>query len=560
MTHEPPKPVAIPTPPDFPIEWAQPEDQHLPLMRDRQHSPGPVTPLTGQVHERHFAGGSTTGFQRAGQPLRAMVRRINAYYYLAILPSVPPEQMPEVAPAAEAGARTAIERFVDRWDNEWVPEVQGYYQQWESFDLGGASLAQLLEHLDWSLTTFERFWAIHMEVAIPFMLAPSMFQDLYADLFESDEPLDAYALLQGIDNRSLMADRALWALGRAAAAEPSVAAVIRDTPTANVLPALEGSDEGRAFLATLQSYLAEFGRRSDTVIELADPSWVESPGPVIDNLKHYLAPDARDPDVHWQELVAAREQRVAAARERIASYPEPVRQQFEGLLAAAQQGHRIQEDHNWWLDQGGMHYLRRVLMEVGRRLATTGAIETPGDVFYLTLEELRAALESGSAEHQTLVAERKAEMARWSQVAAPPMVGTDYGPPPDNPIGRAISRFFGAPPPALAPDHPELIGGNAGSPGKATGRAKVIITLDEAGKLEEGDILVTATTSPPWTPLFATAAGVVADTGGVLSHCAIVAREYAIPAVLGTGRGTVAIRDGQLIEVDGDRGEVRLLE
>ena len=93
-----------------------------------------------------------------------------------------------------------------------------------------------------------------------------------------------------------------------------------------------------------------------------------------------------------------------------------------------------------------------------------------------------------------------------------------------------------------------------------TGRAKVIITLDEAGKLEAGDILVTATTSPPWTPLFATAAGVVADTGGVLSHCAIVAREYGIPAVLGTGRGTAAIRDGQLIEVDGDRGEVRLLD
>jgi len=101
--------------------------------------------------------------------------------------------------------------------------------------------------------------------------------------------------------------------------------------------------------------------------------------------------------------------------------------------------------------------------------------------------------------------------------------------------------------------------GNAGSAGKVRGIARVIIAITEAGRLQPGEILVTATTSPPWTPFFATAGAIVTDTGGPLSHCAIVAREYGIPAVVGTSGATAAIRDGQLIEVDGDMGIVRLI-
>ena len=84
-------------------------------------------------------------------------------------------------------------------------------------------------------------------------------------------------------------------------------------------------------------------------------------------------------------------------------------------------------------------------------------------------------------------------------------------------------------------------------------------SLAEAGRLRPGDVLVAETTAPPWTPLFATAAAIVTDTGGVLSHCAVVAREYGLPAVVGTGAATASIEDGRLVEVDGDAGLVRLL-
>jgi pyruvate,water dikinase len=101
--------------------------------------------------------------------------------------------------------------------------------------------------------------------------------------------------------------------------------------------------------------------------------------------------------------------------------------------------------------------------------------------------------------------------------------------------------------------------GLAGSAGVARGTARVIHSLAEAGKLQPGDVLVAATTEPPWTPLFATASAIVTDSGGVLSHSAVVAREYRIPAVVGTGNATTTFKDGQLIEVDGNAGTVQVV-
>ena len=105
-----------------------------------------------------------------------------------------------------------------------------------------------------------------------------------------------------------------------------------------------------------------------------------------------------------------------------------------------------------------------------------------------------------------------------------------------------------------------MLRGHAGSAGVVRGPARVIHTLSESAKLRLGDVLVAATTTPPWTPLFAIAGAVVTDTGGVLSHCAVVAREYRIPAVVGTGNATQRIHNGQMVEVDGSAGIVRLLE
>jgi pyruvate,water dikinase len=119
-----------------------------------------------------------------------------------------------------------------------------------------------------------------------------------------------------------------------------------------------------------------------------------------------------------------------------------------------------------------------------------------------------------------------------------------------------MERFFGGT--VEEPDDPALIKGIAGSPGVVRGVARFVPSLSEVDRFSPGEILLTYATAPPWTPLFAVAAGIVTDVGGTLSHCAVVAREYGVPAVVGTKVATARIRDGAIITVDGSEGLVRV--
>jgi pyruvate,water dikinase len=135
--------------------------------------------------------------------------------------------------------------------------------------------------------------------------------------------------------------------------------------------------------------------------------------------------------------------------------------------------------------------------------------------------------------------------------------------PPDDAFARSLGKVFGGLPTSTnhrPTTEPDLVRGHAASPGVARGRARVIRTLAEADQLQQGDVLVAESTMPPWTPLFGTACAIVTDVGGILSHAAVVAREYRIPAVVGTRTATARIYNGQFIEVDGSKGTVRLLD
>jgi pyruvate,water dikinase len=217
----------------------------------------------------------------------------------------------------------------------------------------------------------------------------------------------------------------------------------------------------------------------------------------------------------------------------------------------------VLEDHNYWIDQRLFYHVRRIILEFGQRLAQAGSLEAVNDVFYLTLDELQ---NSRDVPLKQLVQERKAEMERFSHVTPPPMLGT--APAFEMTDGGSMVRamFKGEMSPANTSNvDTNKVKGLPGSAGVARGTARVIHSLAEAGKLLPGDILVTVATEPPWTPLFATASAIVTDSGGVLSHSAVVAREYRIPAVVGTGNATTTFQDGQLLEVDGNAGTVRVV-
>jgi pyruvate,water dikinase len=157
------------------------------------------------------------------------------------------------------------------------------------------------------------------------------------------------------------------------------------------------------------------------------------------------------------------------------------------------------------------------------------------------------------------VAARRASFARASAVIPPGALGTPPPPPEtaDPFMDALVFRLLGMVPPEENQD-PNVLRGVGGAPGTYTGRAHVVRSLSEAHDLDEGEIMVCEMTLPPWVPMFSIAGAVVTDVGGVLSHSAIVAREFDLPAVVGTQVGTVVIKTGQTITVDGTTGRVYL--
>jgi pyruvate,water dikinase len=188
-------------------------------------------------------------------------------------------------------------------------------------------------------------------------------------------------------------------------------------------------------------------------------------------------------------------------------------------------------------------------MRVGARLVRDGAFDSPDDVFFLHRDEVAEAIRDGRP-RQALVADRRAEHARNERRIPPPWVGKA----PDE--EQAGDRFDG-PRRTNAPG--DTLTGKGASAGVVRGPARVTLTQDDFGRIEPGDIIVCPSSNPSWVPVFTIAGGLVTNTGGVLSHAAVVAREFGLPAVVGTGDATTRIADGRLVEIDGTAGTVRLL-
>jgi pyruvate,water dikinase len=577
----------IPTPVNFPVTWVNPEDQRLLWTFDSYHYPHPLAPLEYELTAAIYEDGSNRALVEADVPFHLEPKLINTYFYRAAFPKgAPPDGIarlmnklrrfaPGLIKAVENKAVAAITKtylpkfnpMIDdlevNWNEHFLPEIKAYLAGWEAFDLEDARTNDLLAHLDQVLSQAERIGTIHFLIFGPYLFAMSEFEELFSELFgDEGGTFAAYRLLQGFDNMILVGDRALWDLSRKALTMPAVQKILQEKAAKNVIPALEGSVVGQVYLEEFNTFLGEHGQRGAMYSAIGEVSWIENPMPVIKMLKDYITQPDRDLVAELAAEAADRERLVNEARTRLKGYPQPVVDEFERLLKAAQIGTVLHSDHGYWIDYRAMYGVRRVLLAFGRRLVTAGVIDAPEDVLFLGLEELKAAAKDPDRSgKQGIVMERKAEMAHFEAIKPPPMLGTLplMPPPADEPLLRALAKTTGEMQLGANDREPDVLIGNAGSPGTVRGPAKIIRSLDEAGKLQPGDILVAETTAPPWTPLFATAIAIVTDAGGILSHGAVVAREYRIPAVLGTGQATSTIQDGQMIEVNGDSGEVRIL-
>jgi phosphohistidine swiveling domain-containing protein len=549
---------AIPLPADFQVYFEPGEDQLL-WERDRTHFPAQVTTLEGEFVASAIARGMSHAMRHYDAPIERMaVRILHGYMYQAMVPATgAPEELAARGQRAEAKLLDVVGRLGEQWEQGWLPEIRAHLRAMEATDPRAASEAELLAMLDDYDARLARLWEIHFEIVLPAYIVVSEFDELYRELFDADG-FDAYRLLHGFPTKTFEVGQDLWRLSRLALESGEVTMVL-DTEAAVDIPSrLEQFPEGRAFLTELSRHLAEYGHRT-TNWGLSTPSFIEDPRPVLKVLKDYVGqPDSADPGRELQRLVAEREAAVAEARERLQGYPAVVAGQFEAMLEAAQVGLRLTEDHGFYIDAYAVSLARELLSEIGRRLAAAAVIAHPEDVLMLRGEEIRDALaDLTRTDLQARVGERRKHLACYAVVEAPAMLGTmPAGPPPESPFTRLTAKFSGAPATA---EEPGLVRGAPGSAGTATGVARIVRSLAEAARLSPGEILVAETTAPPWTPLFAVAGAVVTDTGGILSHSAVVAREYGIPAVVGAGRATTAIADGDLVEVDGDAGTVRVI-
>lgn len=302
--------------------------------------------------------------------------------------------------------------------------------------------------------------------------------------------------------------------------------------------ALRESAEGREVLTDLETFFAQHGHHARGEIDLARPRWSETPAFVWAQ----LGPIAGSTSLMSHTTPA---QRATLVEETLARLGPLRRALLRGVLDRAAAGAATRENAK---DEGvrRLGVMRLAALELGRRLVERGTLSARDDVFFLSLSELPAAL-AGGRDWMGVVAERRQRHLRCEAVTPPNVVVGSWQAP--------VSRE------ALTPaTRGEVFTGIAASMGVVEGRVRVIGAFDEGARVLPGEVLVAPFTDPGWTPLFTAAAAVVMDFGGMLSHGAIVAREYGLPAVVNVGPATRRLRTGQRVRVDGNSGLVTVLD
>jgi pyruvate,water dikinase len=355
----------------------------------------------------------------------------------------------------------------------------------------------------------------------------------------------ANSLLAGMGNMdSAESGLALWRLAVRARALPDVRRALEsEADFATTRKSLQAVPGGAAFLAGWDAFMEQHGHHTRGEVDVMNPRWSETPDLVLDVLRSYLHQEVGDPLAAHRQRGVERRQLAAACRARLRN---PLKRLlFSWVLDQSQRGCRVREN----LKSEAVRALalaRALFRETGRRLSERGVLGSPEDIFFLRMEEIHAVSRGRAGfDVPATIAARRAEYERNLTLSPPSVV---------------VGRFDPAVHVAETVDtSARLLTGLAVSPGVATGPARVILRSDSREQVLPGEVLVAPFTDPGWTPHFLNAAAIVMDMGGLLSHGSIVAREYGIPAVVNARTATKIIQTGQLLQVDGGRGEVRFV-
>jgi rifampicin phosphotransferase len=464
--------------------------------------------------------------------------------------------MPRFVPRAFAWLRRAQER----WAEEARPPYAAVIREWAKCDLNASPATQLLHGASAIVKAAADHYLVIQSGILPVAaMSEVLFTVFYNYLIKRKDDPPALTFMLGFDSAPMQMEKSLYAIAIWAREQAELAEYLARATSAEIAAAYQSLSTPVAALASWGEFCRRFAEHLDRFghavydLDFAKGLAADEPAPLLETLKYFLNEESRSPNERQAAAAAVRELATLSLLARLKGLR---RRWFTRLLQWAQRYAPLREDA--LADVGlGWPVLRRMFHEIGRRLVAAETLANHDDVFWLNLDELEAAsraLDANQAaqDFRGVVAERRATWERERKVTPPVVLPIKGG---ARFMGIDFSRWMPARTGQAAGD---TIKGVGASPGRVAGAACVMHGPGEFNQMRHGDILVAKITTPAWTPLFALAAGVVTDVGGLLSHSSIVAREYHIPAVLGTGVATERIKNSQHITVDGDAGVVKI--
>ena len=559
----------------FPIDWDEGE-RELFWIYDDLHCPNPVSPLFFDIGGWWLTCDHM--FRRFGTPFAAdwIAKEINGYVYTAAIPAradvraeateyqarYAPRVPRDPAHAEKIGAYMGwvlphyAENFLAWWRDRLRPEIERNFAQLDAVDTDAASFHELALLLEDAIDVHDRHWKIHWMLNFAQFSATTGLNATIEEVRGEADPGLMGRLQSSVEDRNWDSVEDLWKMKEEVKGDEELRAAFEHTATAaELLSALEGSERGRRFVAErLRPHQRTFGYKAIWSHELAFKTWVEDPAPILEAVRGYLATDYDYPS----NIAHVREDLERAKAEVMEGVEGEGRAKLQRALDLSLNMNPLTPDHHFYIDQGTNARLRLAAIAIGRKLVEAGALDDPEDVVFLRYNEVRLLLADQQAlDARDLVSDRRDAHEEAYEKRPPSWVGTAT----EEALAFPYNALWGFPEKFHAgePSTTGEVRGLAASPGVVEGPARFVSSLDEFDQVHQGDILVCRMTNPAWVVLFTKISGLVTEAGGTVSHPAVVAREFGIPAVVGTTNAGERIKTGDRIRVNGSTGTVELL-
>ena len=559
---------------EFPIEWDEGEKE-LFWIYDDLHCPNPVSPMFFDIGGWWLTCDHM--FRRFGTPFACdwVAKEINGYVYTAAVPAdaaihseateyqsrYVPRVPRDPAHAEKIGTYLGwvlphyAENFLDWWSQRLRPEIERNFEYLDGFDTDSASFLDMAVLLEDAIDIHDRHWKIHWMLNFAQFASTTNLNAVIAEVRGGEDPGLMGRLQSSLEDRNWDSIEDLWKIKEEIKGDGELGAAFEGDTAPDVLRALEGSERGRRLIAErIEPHQRTFGNKAIWSHEFAFKTWREDPAPILEAVRGYLATDYDYPS----NIASVRDDLEAAKREVMEGVEGAGREKLQQALDLSLNMNPLTPDHHFYVDQGTNARLRLALMAIGRKLVDGGVLEDAEDVMYLRYNELRLLMaDQGAFDARELVSDRRDAREDAAERRPPSWVGTatktalDF---PYNALWGFPDKFYAGEPATTGE-----VKGLAASPGVVEGPARFVASLDEFDQVKDGEILVCRMTNPAWVVLFTKITGLVTEAGGAVSHPAVVAREFGIPAVVGTTNAGERIKTGDRIRVNGTTGVVELL-